>query len=279
MIKLKGYFDLLVNFRAYFLKLYSIVAESEMRDGEQICLIPNLYLKNYKYLVIRSFLFMITILTGVLYTIVIYVPVELFPVSLTMTLAILFLVTISATVTIIKGTKRDFGKLISTMEIAKQDEYTKKNVKFFYPIVGITILLNFTLFFVNWFYRQELYSTIKSPQIQTVLSSEVSHGCQFGMFVIEVMLIIIVCTLSGYIIFHKAKPILKFCFSQDNTINVNVKMSGVELRQTGSCIRVLNEKKERLFIEDNGIVLIYNEITKEFISYSSQSVTSIAFVK
>ncbi|MCX4249743.1 MAG: hypothetical protein OSJ65_08320, partial [Bacilli bacterium] len=58
----------------------------------------------------------------------------------------------------------------------------------------------------------------KLPQIQTVLSSEASHGCQFGMFVIEVMLIIIVCTLSGYIIFHKAKPILKFCFSQDNTI-------------------------------------------------------------
>ena len=42
---------------------------------------------------------------------------------------------------------------------------------------------------------------------------------------------------------------------------------------------VLNEKEERLFIEEEGVVLIYNENTKEFISYSSEGVTSIAFVK
>ena len=69
-----------------------------MRDGEQICLIPNLYLKKYKYLAIRSFLFMIAVLVGILYTILIYVPVELFPVSLTIISVILFIVIMGATV-------------------------------------------------------------------------------------------------------------------------------------------------------------------------------------
>ena len=111
-----------------------------------------------------------------------------------------------------------------------------------------------------------------------VLVSEVSYGLQWGMYTVEIMLLALVCVMYKSVL-RQEKPVLEFCFCQDNYVNTNVKMNGVELRHLGSCIRVLNEKEEELFIEEEGVVLIYNENTKEFISYSSEGVTSIAFVK
>ncbi len=244
-----------------------IVAEIEMRNGEQVCLIPNFYLKNYKYLMIRGFLFAIAVVLGILYA----VPVELFHVALAIAVIALLFVIIDSVTNIITVAKKDFGKLISTMEISQQKVYIKKNLKFFYPVVGIAILLNAALFLVTWLYRQNV-------QVPEVLVSEVSYGLQWGMYTVEIMLLALVCVMYKSVL-RQEKPVLEFCFCQDNYVNTNVKMNGVELRHLGSCIRVLNEKEERLFIEEEGVVLIYNENTKEFISYSSEGVTSIAFVK
>lgn len=69
-----------------------------MRNGGQVCLIPNFYLKNYKYLIIRSFLFAIAVVLGILYAVVIYVPVELFRVALAIVVITLLFVTIDSLV-------------------------------------------------------------------------------------------------------------------------------------------------------------------------------------
>ena len=124
----------------------------------------------------------------------------------------------------------------------------KKNLKFFYSVVGITVVLNAALFLVNWPYRQNV-------QVPEVLISEVSLRVQWGMYAVEIMSLALVCVMCKSIL-RQEKPMLEFCFCQDNFVNTNVKMNGIELRHLGNCIRVLNEQEERLFIEEEGVVLI-----------------------
>jgi len=99
------------------------------------------------------------------------------------------------------------------------------------------------------------------------------------MYALEVMIFAIVYVLTRCILFYNTKPLVEFYFSQRSSDTSDVKPNGIELRQNGSTVKTINEKEGKFFIEDNGIVLVFNKLTKELKSFLPLDVTSIALLK